>query len=369
MEDQAAGTTSAHAENTGNLADREHARGNYLRARGEYRRAVAGLAKMLELPPRTRRILGGWCGERAFGGTTSAHAENTSPSMKMSTSTWNYLRARGEYITCSCFVLSTTELPPRTRRILQVEKILLLPLGTTSAHAENTDTLLGHKEYSGNYLRARGEYIGVDPQGRPKGELPPRTRRILHRIIELLFKCGTTSAHAENTTPSTPPGTATGELPPRTRRIQAALKTALDVSGTTSAHAENTLGFALEMLFFGNYLRARGEYPYFKVSDGHITELPPRTRRIRRVFNHYVRQPGTTSAHAENTWWWRNCLVVPGNYLRARGEYKRKKRRCRRRGELPPRTRRIPSAQTISGVQTRTTSAHAENTLNELGLL
>ena len=37
--------------------------------------------------------------------------------------------------------------------------------------------------------------------------------------------------------------------------------------------------------------------------------------------------------------------------------------------ELPPRTRRIPRPLHVVGIVGGTTSAHAENTLNELGLL
>ena len=70
---------------------------NYLRARGEYRVFVPMGASIVELPPRTRRIrsfIYPWCerGElpprtrriqawsslnNSLGGTTSAHAENT----------------------------------------------------------------------------------------------------------------------------------------------------------------------------------------------------------------------------------------------------------------------------------------------------
>ena len=53
-------------------------------------------------------------------------------------------------------------------------------------------------------------------------------------------------------------------------------------------------------------------------------ELPPRTRRIRIHDNNVAGQPGTTSAHAENTHHPHTSRTSAGNYLRARGEY-----RCR----------------------------------------
>ena len=57
--------------------------------------------------------------------------------------TGNYLRVRGEYIIYSCFAMSTTELPPRARRIHPVETVGLNNVGTTSACAENTLNELG----------------------------------------------------------------------------------------------------------------------------------------------------------------------------------------------------------------------------------
>ena len=51
-------------------------------------------------------------------------------------------------------------------------------------------------------------------------------------------------------------------------------------------------------------------------------ELPPRTRRIQLDFDSCEKKGGTTSAYAENT--------------------DSKRRGALSRGELPPRTRRIP---------------------------
>ena len=52
--------------------------GNYLRARGEYEMIKDNRIDLLELPPRTRRILSGFFVALVDIGTTSAHAENTS---------------------------------------------------------------------------------------------------------------------------------------------------------------------------------------------------------------------------------------------------------------------------------------------------
>ena len=58
-----------------------------------------------------------------------------------------------------------------------------------------------------------------------------------------------------------------------------------------------------------------------------------------------------------------------GNYLRVRGEYFKPSRLMWSEEELPPRARRILFGTVISINSIGTTSACAENTLNELGLL
>ena len=153
-----------------------------------------------------------------------------------------------------------------------------------------------------NYLRARGEYLMVAKLTGGAWELPPRTRRIRSSGDDPRLRLGTTSAHAENT-PC--PGTSQAEwrnylrargeylngalllfleleLPPRTRRIPYRREKQKLRLRTTSAHAENTLHFQLRNLLPGNYLRARGEYRTLSLISGHTVELPPRTRRIRR---------------------------------------------------------------------------------------
>ena len=71
-------------------------------------------------------------------GTTSAHAENTTPPRGSCENPRNYLRARGEYQGGDLY--------------LHIES------GTTSAHAENTARITSLRGIRRNYLRARGEY-------------------------------------------------------------------------------------------------------------------------------------------------------------------------------------------------------------------
>ena len=85
------------------------------------------------------------------------------------------------------------------------------------------------------------------------------------------------------------------------RRMQIITEIFSTIPGTTSAHAENTCAGEVFSLADENYLRVRGEY-----DDGlpNITagqELPPRTRRIRRLQGSTPEELGTTSAYAENT--------------------------------------------------------------------
>ena len=90
----------------------------------------------------------------------------------------NYLRVRGEYRFCFCFLGFHLELPPRARRILVHRGVMFATYGTTSACAENTGQTHLDVKSPGNYLRVRGEYSphhGLTP---PHTELPPRARRI-----------------------------------------------------------------------------------------------------------------------------------------------------------------------------------------------
>ena len=91
-----------------------------------------------------------------------------------------------------------------------------------------------------------------------------------------------------------------------------------------------------------NYLRVRGEYAAENIKGRFNEELPPRARRIPVAFPLVTRLMGTTSACAENTEGGITGRDLVRNYLRVRGEYRRKSWPPIFARELPPRARRIP---------------------------
>ena len=115
-----------------------------------------------------------------------------------------------------------------------------------------------------------------------------------------------------------------GELPPRARRILRIVATARPSLGTTSACAENTFTYIRLIKPMGNYLRVRGEYRRKCTALSEILELPPRARRIPFGINSDSFHIGTTSACAENTVAAAMTSRAAWNYLRVRGEYRRR---------------------------------------------
>ena len=116
--------------------------GNYLRVRGEYIAYAKAYASKPELPPRARRIPEDILAGVVESGTTSACAENTSANAVPRNATRNYLRVRGEYTNATAGLMCYGELPPRARRIHGVLPKEITTLGTTSACAENTASKL-----------------------------------------------------------------------------------------------------------------------------------------------------------------------------------------------------------------------------------
>ena len=194
-----AGTTSACAENTPSGRRRGASPRNYLRVRGEYGHFLAWQTAAWELPPRARRIRDKVYAAADGKGTTSACAENTPRFRHCYVLSRNYLRVRGEYTGYRRVVHPELELPPRARRIPTPVSVRIFALGTTSACAENTDSINTIPAIGGNYLRVRGEYTSGAVKRGEVEELPPRARRIRGDPVPVTLLGGTTSACAENT--------------------------------------------------------------------------------------------------------------------------------------------------------------------------
>ena len=167
--------------------------------RGEYGTGDSQHDTFVELPPRARRIPPNRKGEDNIMGTTSACAENTPFKIKTNIFVSNYLRVRGEYTRTRKILTRIMELPPRARRILSRVDDLAVAVGTTSACAENTQGEGSRLAIRRNYLRVRGEYLSRLRGRTPHWELPPRARRIHPGCRRTVFPIGTTSACAENT--------------------------------------------------------------------------------------------------------------------------------------------------------------------------
>ena len=155
----------------------DHGR-NYLRVRGEYNPARSTSQSEMELPPRARRIPNGALCTLKMKGTTSACAENTGGERGAGHTGWNYLRVRGEYSNLASSTVTCVELPPRARRIQMLDGEMVDARGTTSACAENTNSPYIVRFLVRNYLRVRGEYEFTPSSLVTSTELPPRARRI-----------------------------------------------------------------------------------------------------------------------------------------------------------------------------------------------
>ena len=192
-------TTSACAENTCRLGQKLSWLGNYLRVRGEYGFRTKAEAEAWELPPRARRIhtIAEWAA--SDNGTTSACAENTFAPLRDLSPARNYLRVRGEYRSAAVSSWAGWELPPRARRIHNPPCPVILITRTTSACAENTGFERVELGPHWNYLRVRGEYVTCVVPPLKLKELPPRARRIPTFHGGYSREDGTTSACAENT--------------------------------------------------------------------------------------------------------------------------------------------------------------------------
>ena len=159
---------------------------------------MAGLIRCgLELPPHTRRRAREFSPRCEFPGTTSAYAEKRVEVDRCSSWSWNYLRIRGEEIRDLKTLATKSELPPHTRRRGQYLDIEIYHHGTTSAYAEKRMRKIGLFFLMRNYLRIRGEEVPSFSSIAASMELPPHTRRRVDVSPDGGSISRTTSAYAE----------------------------------------------------------------------------------------------------------------------------------------------------------------------------
>ena len=135
--------------------------------------------------------------KQAKEGTTSAYAEKSHQDSGTQHEAWNYLRIRGEEIRRLQLTPDRLELPPHTRRRVDITTRRISIFGTTSAYAEKSRQGRESCHRRWNYLRIRGEEPNSCMMKHPPGELPPHTRRRVRSIRLSGFITGTTSAYAE----------------------------------------------------------------------------------------------------------------------------------------------------------------------------
>ena len=232
------------------------------------------------------------------------------------------------------------------------------------------------------YPRPRGEYGSHTFAPHIGRGLPPPTRGILHAIVDMPVREGSTPAHAGNTIAArfaqpplevyprprgeyritTHPTSANCGLPPPTRGIQVAHRLADSGCGSTPAHAGNTDRMALPTARTWVYPRPRGEYFRYARSPSIVFGLPPPTRGIHISILPLRVRLRSTPAHAGNTSKSPVSVMTTTVYPRPRGEYQRRIPDALSRGGLPPPTRGIQVKRAHEGLPPRSTPAHAGNT-------
>ena len=191
------------------------------------------------------------------------------------------------------------ELPPHARRRDLISTGFGAPLGITSACAEKRLATPAAAPVHGNYLRMCGE----EAQGN-------------HVLI------------------------CYWELPPHARRRVQWRGADMTGSGITSACAEKSSYCSRVQRSRRNYLRMRGEEAVPKQTPAPTTELPPHARRRDHLTLPATFGRGITSACAEKSVESLLDFRRKRNYLRMRGEERRRILQLAQSSELPPHARR-----------------------------
>ena len=253
----------------------------------------------MEIPPRARRRVQSVGAFRNGAGNTSACAEKSVIRRGRLSTTWKYLRVRGEESTSCALVGDQEEIPPRARRRGVVICNAAVETGNTSACAEKSPWAATRGLRPWKYLRVRGEEPCLLVPGPANWEIPPRARRRGPALQIVSRRAGNTSACAEKSpahmvkTPTirkylrvrgeehegNAGAIAHEEIPPRARRRGFAGAAPLCVLGNTSACAEKSETPTNPHYQLGKYLRVRGEESMPRRLHASQREIPPRARR------------------------------------------------------------------------------------------
>ena len=133
---------------------------------------------------------------------------------------------------------------------------------------------------------------------------------------------------------------------------------------STPAHAGNTAPSGNLPLLAPVYPRPRGEYSACAAAPAATRGLPPPTRGIRLTTRRRPRISRSTPAHAGNTIRQPKPKGRQRVYPRPRGEYQHRGNDPHWNRGLPPPTRGIPYLRRPSTVNWGSTPAHAGNTLS-----
>ena len=293
-------STPAHAGNTVLNAHTSPPGAVYPRPRGEYGRGGRRILRYHGLPPPTRGILAASLDFSAAARSTPAHAGNTLPQPVLGLRNPVYPRPRGEYPPPCRPAPLVQGLPPPTRGIRKPPPLWAGTRRSTPAHAGNTNDGSWLRASLKVYPRPRGEYLSIGGNTTPSMGLPPPTRGIRFLKGFPVIPIGSTPAHAGNTNAlfGAPPigwvyprprgeyGTSPVTLhiriglPPPTRGIPPAPLNSSPSLRSTPAHAGNTAIPNCAALCWAVYPRPRGEYWGLHRPASPRLGLPPPTRGI-----------------------------------------------------------------------------------------
>ena len=294
---------------------------------------------LLGSPPRVRSRPDTAVGYAITGGITSACAEQTGLTRPRTSCAGDHLRVCGADPVYWNHDVNDPGSPLRVRSRHGVDHADLDAEGITSACAEQTGRVFGHRLPDGDHLRVCGADSLVSPPAPWIRGSPPRVRSRLRQCGVGRPVLGITSACAEQTQTLETPITVkwdhlrvcgaddsmdatsmfqTGS-PPRVRSRPIAWRHDPDWRGITSACAEQTHKSSAPSSPNRDHLRVCGADNRLRSLNRKLLGSPPRVRSRQRVIQEGTNAVGITSACAEQTGCRCVALTCPRDHLRVCG--------------------------------------------------